>query len=100
MTGTILGLFSSLEDDLLDMAWVPRWLRRRPFLIGFCYLYVPVTTVNAIRASLRQYDAEQSALKRTVTHDSDRVRDGCAAQCTRSPRPACLDWQRQPESAS
>jgi hypothetical protein len=82
LTATISGLFSSLEDDLLDVSWLPGLLRSRPFFIGFFLLYVPCSTVNACRASLQQFDAEAGS-----KHGQSRVRFGNRLLLLTSDRP-------------
>lgn len=68
---TISGLFAAIEDTISDTAWIPQFLKERPFFIGFFLMYVPFATVKACQAALIQHEAQRcgggtSATKKTV----------------------------------
>ena len=71
MTMMMCGLFSFIDEDLRELSWIPRFLRNRPFLIGFFLLHVPVATVIAVNGALDFHRAQRSV--------EERSRVGCAS---------------------
>jgi len=61
LTMTISGLYAAIEHTIPDTAWIPQFLKERPFFIGFFLMYVPFATVKACQAALIQHEALHGA---------------------------------------
>ena len=60
----MLGLVAYVDEDLRELPWIPRFLRKRPFFIGLFNLHVPIATAVAVRGAPEQHKAEQLAQDR------------------------------------
>jgi hypothetical protein len=59
----ICGLFSFIDDDIQLMTWLPAFLRKHPFLMGFFLLHVPAGTVAACQGALHVHETEGDHLR-------------------------------------